>query len=185
MSGSKNSEFMRKVFWFCLGGVIYLALVIALMFIFYKYGSGFLLLYMPVFIFGSSLVGVLIWWNKFRDIFDSILIYITYVCFGFAFVFLVPFAVERSLSTFILFYAVQNNYFPELKISQEYKDAFFEKRVDDAIKGNFLSKDEDGYKPTMRTKVYYNILYPLGKATNMLGNYEKFEQEVNQSYTQK
>ena len=177
----KNKELLNKLYWVIICGLIYVVLIIAFMGVFFTYGSGLLLLYMPLFIFSASLIGVYIWWLKFKDLFCSILLYLTYVGFGFAFVFLVPFAVERSMSTFVFFYAAQNGSIPELNLSQEYKDYFFKKRIEDGVKGNFLVKEGNVYKPTLRTKIYYHLLYPFGVATNMLNNYETFVKEIDKT----
>lgn len=173
-----NSEVIKKLAWFLMGGLGYFVLLICLLYLFSKYGSGLLLLYMPLFIFLSSLIGVAIWWYKFHNGFESFLVYTTYVGFGFAFVFLAPFAVERSLSTFILFYAAEHDGISQVNFSSEYKNVFFQKRFDDAVKGGFLYEENGLYKPTLRTEIYYNMLYPLGVATNLLGNYEQFVREV-------
>lgn len=174
-----NKDLLNKLCWVIGGGVIYVSLILLFMYIFFTYGSGMLLLYMPFFIFVTSFIGVLVWWYKFRDLFCSILLWLTYVGFGFAFIFLAPFAVERSMSTFIFFYAVQNDGIKELNLSKEYKDHFFEKRIEDGVKGHFLTKEGNTYKPTLRAKLYYHLLYPVGVVTNMLSNYEAFATEVN------
>lgn len=177
----KDKELLNKLYWVIICGLIYLALILVFMCIFFTYGSGMLLLYMPLFIFSTSLIGVFVWWSKFKDLFCSILLYLAYVGFGFAFIFLAPFAVERSMSTFIFFYAVQNDSIPELNLSQEYKNHFFKKRIEDGIQGHFLIKEDNVYKPTLRAKVYYHLLYPLGVVTNMLDNYEAFAKEVDKT----
>ena len=185
MNDGKKSEAKKKLLWFCLGGVVYLSLLLSLLYLFFRYGAGLLLFYMPLFIFASAFIGVLVWFYKFYDKFEAFLVYVSYVCFGFSFVFLVPFAVERSLSTFILFYAAQHDGIPQIELSQNYKNIFFKKRFDDALKGNFLVQEGDVYKPTFRTKLYYGLLYPLGKVTDMLGNYELFEKEIDETMLRK
>ena len=141
-------------------------------------GSGFVLLYTPLFIAITSLIGAISYYSKLKNLFETFIVYISYVGVGFAFIFLAPFAVDRSLSTFIFFYAVEHQAYPSHQISNEYMHHFFEKRLDDGVKGGFLIKENNLYKPTARAKFYYTLLHPLGSATNMLDNYNTFKNEI-------
>ena len=100
---------------------------------------------------------------------------------GFSFVFLAPYAVDRSLSTFIFFYAVENGSFPENSVSLDYMNKFYTRRLNDGLLGNFLEKREEFYYPTWRTKLYYFIMHPIGLATNSTYNYQMFVKEVHKN----
>jgi hypothetical protein len=100
---------------------------------------------------------------------------------NFSFVFLAPYAVDRSLSTSIFFYSIQHNGFPENSVSDKYMTDFYTRRLNDGINGNFLIKKDGKYHPTLRTKMYYHLMYPIGLATNSLENYNKFSDEVNKN----
>ena len=101
-----------------------------------------------------------------------------YIFLGFSYLIMAPLAIDRSLSTFIFFYTVQNGSIQEDKISQKYIDDFVKKRFDDAVKGNFLKKEGEMYTPQFRAKLYYYIMYPLGNITNTLDNYKYFEKDI-------
>lgn len=179
MKKTNSESFKNKFFFLLICGLIYLTVLIAALYIFFTNGSGFVLLYTPLFILCSAAIGSFIWHKKYADIFETLLVYISYTSIGFAFIFLAPIAIDRSLSTFIFFYAVEHEYYPANAISQQYKDAFFQKRLEDGINGKFLTYENNTYKPTYRAKLYYSIFYPLGIATNTLSNYKIFAAEIN------
>lgn len=174
-----KNHFRKKICFFVLCGVVYLLTLITALCIFFTNSSGFVLLYTPIFILCSAALGSFIWHKKYADAFETLLVYISYSSIGFAFIFLAPFAVDRSLSTFIFFYAVEHGYYPANAVSSQYKDAFFQKRLEDGINGKFLIYENNIYKPTYRAKLYYSILFPLGIATNTLNNYKIFTAEIN------
>lgn len=162
-----------------LCGVIYASLLISCLYALYTNGSKLVLLYTPLLIFLVASLGCYIWHKKYADVFESFLVYISYVCAGFAFIFLAPIAIERSLSLFVFFYAVENDGYPASSVSDSYKELFFEKRLKDGVDGGFLTIQGNSYKPTIKAKTFYAILYPLGYATNALQNYHAFIAEVN------
>lgn len=172
------SDFFSKFWWLCFGGIIYLGILILSIRIVSLYGSGLVLLYIPWLVMLSSVIGLAFWLIRYRSLFETLLVFLTYLSFGFAFIVMAPIAIDRSLSSFIFFYAVEHNGFPKVELSRDYKDDFFRKRIIDAHKGYFLVLEDNLYVPTFRAKMYYNLFYPLGKMTNMLGNYEQFVKEV-------
>ena len=178
----KREGFLYKFGWLICGGFIYLAVLIGSVYICSMQSSGLLLLWIPFLVIISSLVGLGIWLCRYRKPFEATLVWFVYLFFGFGFIVMAPIAIDRSLSTFIFFYAVEHGEFQRNKLSDSYKEDFFEKRFDDALKGKFLVQEGDAYKPDFRAKLYYSVFYPLGKVTNTLGNYKKFEKEIeNQS----
>ena len=174
-----KNELLKKILILILGGLIYSVILVTLFYFSYKSGSGLLLSYAPWFIIFGAFIGLFLWWYIFKNFFETILVYLLYVCFGFAFIFLAPFAVDRSLSTFILFYAVEHDGISNKHFSNQYMVDFFDKRFDDAVKGKFLVYEDGVYKPTYRAEAYYYMLYPLGFAAHMLGNYEQFAAEMD------
>ena len=179
MFNVKNFDFIEKLVWFCFGGIIYFILLVALVREAFLWSSGIVLLCIPWLVVLSSVVGLGVWLIKYRYLFEALLVFFTYFGVGFAFIVMAPIAVDRSLSSFIFFYAVEHESFPQVELSSDYKTIFFQKRFDDAMKGNFLVKENDVYKPTFRAKLYYGLFYPLGMITNSLENYHAFAKEVD------
>lgn len=171
---------LKKFFAFISIGIFCLILAIISLYLLFSYNTGLVLLYTPYMILAVSFIGVLIWSVWYKDLFEKILIYVTYTCSLFAFVILIPLAVERSLSSFIYFYTVEQGYFDKRFVSNEYMSDFLDKRLIDGVKGKFLRQEGDLYYPTFKTKVFYNILNPFGILTGTLKNYEVFKDEIQQ-----
>lgn len=174
-----KNELIKKILVLILGGIVYSVILVTLLYFASKNGSGLLLLYAPWFVILGSLIGLFLWWYIFKNVFETMLVYLLYVCFGFAFIFLAPIAIDRSLSTFIFFYAVEHNGIAKNNYSNHYMVDFFDKRFNDALKGNFLIYEDGIYKPTYRAQVYYYIFYPLGYMTHTLENYKQFAAELD------
>lgn len=173
-----NSSFLKKFSLFFLCGLLYIAILCASLWGLYAYTPKTVLFYTPYAIILGAMVATGIWYIWQKDLFETIIIYCCYVTAGFSFVFLAPYAVDRSLSTFIFFYAVEHNGFPADKISDEYMRQFYNRRLSDSTLGNFLEKDGDIYRPKWRAKAYYHMMYPIGIITNSLKNYQEFVKEV-------
>ena len=173
-----TNTFYTKLIWFILCGLICFSALCGALWGLYIYTPTKVLFYTPYAIFFSALLAVGIWYLRQKDLFETIIVYCCYITAGFSFVFLAPYAVDRSLSTFIFFYAVEHNGFPETAISDEYMQNFYHRRLSDGTLGNFLEKDGNIYRPTWRAKVYYNVMYPVGIITNSLSNYQNFIKEV-------
>ena len=139
------------------------------------------LFYTPYVIILNTLIFAYIWLRKYKDKFESFLIFCCFACMNFSFIFLAPYAVDRSLSTFIFFYAVKHNGFHENSVSSKYMNDFYRRRLKDGVNGNFLVKKDNIYYPTIRSKLYYSLMYPIGVSTNSLGNYQLFSNEVNRN----
>lgn len=172
---NNKDHFVNKFMHLIYGGVAFIIILIALVYVFSCYGSGLLLLWIPLLVLISSLVGGGIWFFCYKDLFETMLVWLIYLFFGFAFIIMAPIAIDRSLSTFIFFYAVEHQEFSKDKISEKYIEDFINKRFEDGVKGGFLIKENEKYKPDYRAKIYYYIFYPLGIVTNTLGGYKKFE----------
>lgn len=175
MSDRKN---IKKIFCLIIGGILYISMLILGFSICSAYNSGLLLLYTPFIVIVSSSIVVVFWFYFYKNIFETFIIWLMYIFLGFSYLIMAPLAIDRSLSTFIFFYTVQNGSIQEDKISQKYIDDFIKKRFDDAVKGNFLKKEGEIYTPQFRAKLYYYIMYPLGNITNTLDNYKYFEKDI-------
>lgn len=136
------------------------------------------LFYTPYVILISIVIFGYVWYFKQKDLFEAFVICVCFCCMNFSFVFLAPYAVDRSLSTFIFFSAVQNDGFKEDAVSSQYMVDFYKRRLRDGVNGNFLAKKDDIYYPTIRAKMYYALMYPVGIVTNSMENYRKFEEEI-------
>jgi len=173
-----NKSFVKKLGLFLFCGLLYLAILCASLWILYSYTPKNVIFYTPYAIFSGALISVAIWYIFQKDLFETVLVYCCYVTAGFAFIFLAPYAVDRSLSTFIFFYAVEHEGFPADKVSAQYMQDFYERRLSDSLTGNFLEQDGSTYRPKARARIYYHIMYPIGKMTNSLKNYQAFVKEV-------
>ena len=169
---------INKIFHLFIGGLLFVILLIVSVYICSLYSSGLLLLYIPYLVVFSSLSGVAYYAYWYKDVFEICIIWLLYIFGGFSFIVMAPIAIDRSLSTFIFFYTVQNGSIKENEISQKYIDDFVKKRFDDAVKGDFLKKEGETYTPKFRAKLYYYIMYPLGNMTNTLENYKYFEKDI-------
>ena len=180
---------MKKLFCFLLTGFLCLTLLIISLYFLFKYSTGLVLLYTPYLILLVSFLGVCIYSVWYHDFFEKFLIYITYVSALFLFVILIPIVIERSLSSFIYFYSVEEGSFDQTFISCNYMDKFTHKRFEDGVKGGFLKENNQVYYPTTKAKIFYHVLYPLGFITGTLGNYEAFKAEIipkqNNTYSQR
>lgn len=165
----------KKLLYLILGWIVALSVTLIGLTWLFKHSSGLVLLYTPYLVMFASFVGIAVWLIKFREKFEIFLVYITYITSLFSFVILLPLAAERSLSSFIYFYTVEKGSFHYHTLSKEYLNDFVKKRLDDGIKGGFLIKKDKKYLPTTKTKIFYNLLYPLGEMTGTLENYKKFK----------
>ena len=147
-------------------GILYLA---------FARGAGFVLLYVPLGIALVSLLGPAFWLYRYKNGFESFLVYITLFTSLFTFVIMAPFVVERSLSCFVYFKAVEDGSVAQSAISPDFINSFVQKRFDDGVKGGFLTRQNNTYLPTPRSKLFYSIYYPLGFLTNTLNNYHQFK----------
>ena len=100
------------------------------------------LFYTPYVILLDTLIFIYFWLIKYKDKFEAFLIYCCFACMNFSFIFLAPYAVDRSLSTFIFFNAVENNGFNENSVSAKYMNDFYTRRLKDGVNGNFLVKKD-------------------------------------------
>lgn len=168
----------KKCGYFILAQLLSLLLAIGVLAFAFAKSSGLVLLTMPVLVGGCALIGFGLWLWRFKNMFESILVYITSASLLFAFLLCAPFVVERSLSCFVYFTAVEDGSISPTQITQEFAGPFIQKRFDDGVRGHFLEKKGDVYVATARARLFYAIYHPLGKLTNTLSNYRQFKQTL-------
>ncbi|MBR6412399.1 MAG: hypothetical protein IKS41_04485 [Alphaproteobacteria bacterium] len=160
---------------FCILFAVCLVIFVGILSLTFIHEAGLILLYLPFGIGFISLLGPIFWFYRYRNGFESFLIYITLSTSLFTFLIMGPFVVERSLSCFIYFKAVEDGSVFQDKLPNEFMESFIQKRFDDGVKGNFLTKQGSAYLPTHRAQLFYAIYYPLGILTNTLNNYQQFK----------
>ena len=89
-----------------------------------------------------------------------------------------PVFIDRSLSLFIYFYSVGNGTVKRDTLNEQYYKKFFDRRIQDAENMHFISCDKNICTPKIKAKIAYYILFPIGKITNSLKNYNDFKKNI-------
>jgi len=176
----KDSSVYKKIIAFCALQALCVLLAVGILALFFTVGAGLVLLWMPLLVGGCALISVVVWWKHYNNGFESFLVYIASASFLFAFLLSAPFVVERSLSCFVYFYAVEEGSISVNQIPNSFMEPFIQKRFNGGVSGHFLEKKGERYVPTTRAKLFYAVYYPLGQLTNTLSNYQHFKQTVNE-----
>ena len=176
----KDAHPWKKWIDFCWIQGVCLAFSIGVLSWCFAASTGLVLLWMPLLVGGSTLLSGWIWWKRYKNAFGAFLMYVASASCLFPFLMCVPIVVERSLSCFIYFYAVEEGHVAASQIPQDFNQAFIQKRFDDGVEGNFLRQQDGQYVPTFRTKVFYTVYYPLGRLTHTLPNYQHFKKRLQQ-----
>ena len=155
--------------------ILCLLFMIVFLYMAFSVGSGLVLLYVPYAIAIIALLGMIYWFYRYRDWFETILVYITLCASLLSFLIMAPIVVERSLSCFVYFSAVEDGFTSPEGISDDFIKSFVQKRFDDGVKGGFLRYQAGTYVPTFRAKLFYTLYYPLGILTHTLDNYKNFK----------
>ena len=111
------------------------------------------------------------------------LAFLVFLCYFLSisfFSYLGPTTVDRSLSVFVYFYAVEENGIPENYQNERYFKDFTKRRLEDGIKTGMLSKEGNIYKPTIKSKILYGIFYPISVITGTDETYKKFKKSVKE-----
>ena len=167
----------RFILFFCL---LFLTLVFGLgiCYITFQNNTGLLMFKMLGWLFIISTFPFIFWCKKYKNVFESFLVSMTCFSVVFSFIMFAPCVVERSLSTFIFFYAAETGKITKESISSQYISTFISKRFNDGVESSFLTYENEIYHPTFKTKLFYWIYYPLGKITNTLTNYNTFKNQL-------
>ena len=95
------------------------------------------------------------------------------------FIYFGPVTLDRSLSSFIYFYSVENGQITRNIYDENYFSTYIQRRFEDGEKIGFLECDEHYCRPTLRTKFVYYVLYPCGIASKTLNEYYKFDKMMD------
>ena len=123
--------------------------------------------------------GTLLYRRKYKDIFETILVFISYAASLALIIYMGPVTLDRSLSSFIFIYAAQEGSIPADIYDETYFRPFAERRFKDGEKMNFLNRDNNGFcTPTWKSKLTYRVLYPLAHFTQTDDSYQQFRSFV-------
>ena len=82
---------------------------------------------------------------------------------------------DRSLSSFIYFYSIENKKITTDIFKPEYIEPYVQRRFLDGEKLGFLKCSDNICKPTLKTKITYYLLLPVAKITRTDKEYKKFK----------
>ena len=164
-----------KFFYFLFCLIISTLIVILICFIEGKVSDTDLLFnyIMTISIF-SSFIAICVWSIKYKSLFEKLIIFFCILFFNMLVIYIGPLTTNRSLSTFVYFYAVEKNEVNKNLYDESYYKDFVYRRYLDGDKMGFLTCDESKCKPNIRTKIFYYILYPLSKITASDKHYKEF-----------
>lgn len=93
-----------------------------------------------------------------------------------------PTFIDRSISYHVAFYAVEKEKFYMEDIEDAFSKDIFEKRMHDALVTGFVVQNDDGsLSPTMKAKIMYYVLEPIGELTGSLDTYCNMKKAVETS----
>ena len=169
-----------KFLWLILCGMVSTIVVCTICFCQAKiFDTDYLLNYTFIISAIASLAAVLVWNIKNKDSFENFLTFMIFLFFNMLLIYIGPLTVNRSLSTFIYLYAVQNGEIKKDIFDENYNSAFMSRRFYDGEKFGFLNCDNEVCKPNIRTKIFYYILYTTGKLTASDKHYKEFKEFVD------
>lgn len=87
-----------------------------------------------------------------------------------------PTFIDRSISYHIVFFAVEKKSFYVRDVEREFSKEIFNKRVYDAVTTGFLKQNKNGsVSPTIKSKIMYVVLKPIGEMTNSMVTYNEMK----------
>ena len=110
-----------------------------------------------------------------RDKFTYFTVILSYILFNILFIYLGPVSLDRSLSSFIYFYSVENGKISRDIFNEEYFRPYIQRRFDDGVKIGYLKCDDENCYPTVKTKLTYKFLLPISNFSGVIYNYRDFE----------
>ena len=119
-----------------------------------------------------------IWQIKHKNLFESLLCFISLSLICINAISLSPLYVDRSLSVFVYLYSVENKTIPKDIFNEQYYKKYANRRIQEAEKMYFLKCDENACAPTIKSKIAYFILVPVAKITNSFANYKEFKDAI-------
>ena len=167
---------ISKIICLCLCFVISTFFVFLICYLQAKiFDTDYLLNYTLIIAIICSVLAVCVWTIKYKDNFEKFLVFISILFFNMLLIYIGPLTVNRSLSTFIYFYSVENGSVKKDLYKEAYYKDFVARRYTDGQIFGFLSCDEAVCKPNIRTKMFYYVLSPIGKITASDKHYKEFK----------
>lgn len=91
-----------------------------------------------------------------------------------------PTFIDRSISYHIAFYAVEEKNVNVEEMRKVFSEEIFEKRIHDAVATGFVNENQDkSLSPTIKAKIMYHVLEPIGELTDSLGTYESMKEKMS------
>ena len=169
----------QKILLYVLGLFFSMFITLIITLLFNSINTGVLFFSAFVIAIISGILSSVIYTLKDRDIFTDILVIFSYVLFNLFFIYIGPVTLDRSLSSFIYFYSVENGSIDMDIYREDYFRPYIQRRFEDGEKIGYLKCENGICKPTLKTKITYGILYPIGKISNVLQNYDNFSEFVD------
>lgn len=170
----------RKFFCYFYSLLASIAFLFFIIFLFNKLKGSEILYFNSIkFAFVSSIIGFLLWIKCNKDIFENFTVFLSqlFICIFVAYI--GPTTIDRSLSSFMFFYSVENGYISKNIKDEKYIDNYLKRRYSDAEKIGYFKCDAQNCYPTLRTKITYFLFYPMGKISSTLDNYYEFKTMAN------
>ena len=174
-----NTEILKKFAIFFLGICFSLFLTLAITYFFQRQNNGVLFFSAFNIAIISGILSSTIYLAIYRDKFTYFTILLSYILFNALFIYLGPVSLDRSLSSFIYFYSVENGKIRQDIFDEKYFRPYIQRRFDDGVKIGYLKCDNEICYPTAKTKMTYKLLHPLSKFSGVIHNYNDFKNHFN------
>ena len=179
---NKRQVTTKKVLFYFLSLVVGVILSFLLVLLFNIFAKDVILFFNAIKISClASVFGFSIWkiFNK-GNFFEDFVVYLSELFICLFMVYIGPTTVDRSLSSFMIFYSVENKKLPNAIKNEKYINDYFERRYKDGINIGYFKCDKDFCYPTKKAQIIYYAFYPIGKVTKTLENYYDFKKMMNE-----
>lgn len=174
---------MKKLIYFVIGGVSSVILFFLGIGIYTRISSN------PIIFFASLVLGIIstvlscFIIQKFsKKLFEKFTLFVIAIVYYLGIIILSVFGptfIDRSISYHIAFYAAEKGEFYIQNIEKEFSKDIFDKRIHDAVSTGFLKQNKNGsVSPTIKSKIMYVILKPIGELTNSMDTYYEMKKKV-------
>ena len=174
---------MKKVGWFIIGGIAVLMLYILGIGLYTRSSED------PIIFFASLVIGIIVVtvvclfiMKTAKGIYDKFTVFVMGIVYFLGVISISVFGptfIDRSISYHIAFYAVEEGEVCVDDIKEAFSKDIFEKRMHDATETGFLVVNDDGNMvPTVKAKLMYYVLKPLGDLTGSMDTYYEMKEEV-------
>ncbi len=179
---------MKKMKWFVLGGILTVILYLIGIGTYTRLSSD------PIIFFASLFIGIIVvsivcvasvikaqeYLDRFTVFLGGMVWYLGIIIFSI----FGPTFIDRSISYHIAFYAVEENYIYIEDIEETLSNEIVEKRIHDALATGVLTVNDDGsISPTLKAKLIYYTLKPLGELTNSMDTYNNMKEDFKNAGT--